>query len=55
MFEPFFSTKPAGTGLGLSIARAMANALGGDVHVETPPAGGARLILRVPRHPDGGP
>jgi signal transduction histidine kinase len=55
IFEPFFTTKPAGTGLGLAIARTIANALGGDVEVETGERGGARFALRVPCPSDGGP
>jgi signal transduction histidine kinase len=55
IFEPFFTTKPGGTGLGLAIARAIANALGGDVHAETGEAGGATFTLRVPRRAEGGP
>jgi signal transduction histidine kinase len=55
IFEPFFTTKPTGTGLGLAIARSIANALGGDVHVETGEGGGATFTLRVPRPAEGGP
>jgi signal transduction histidine kinase len=54
IFEPFFTTKSAGTGLGLTIARAVANALGGDVHLEAGEAGGAAFTLRVPAPPEEG-
>ncbi|PWK73283.1 signal transduction histidine kinase [Streptomyces sp. CG 926] len=37
-----------GTGLGLAIAREIARAHGGDVHALPAPAGGARLVLRIP-------
>ncbi|WP_328300346.1 HAMP domain-containing histidine kinase [Streptomyces sp. NBC_00435] len=37
-----------GTGLGLAIAREIARAHGGDVHALPAPAGGTRLVLRVP-------
>ncbi|MFB7255238.1 sensor histidine kinase [Streptomyces nojiriensis] len=37
-----------GTGLGLAIAREIARAHGGDVHALSAPAGGARLVLRIP-------
>ncbi|MFJ7266186.1 sensor histidine kinase [Streptomyces sp. NPDC099050] len=37
-----------GTGLGLAIAREIARAHGGDVRALPAPAGGARLVLRVP-------
>jgi signal transduction histidine kinase len=55
IFEPFFTTKPAGTGLGLAIARAAANALGGDVHLEPGDMRGATFTLRVPALLEGGP
>lgn len=37
-----------GTGLGLAIAREIARAHGGDVRALPAPAGGARLLLRIP-------
>ncbi|MCX4780496.1 sensor histidine kinase [Streptomyces sp. NBC_01264] len=37
-----------GTGLGLAIAREIARAHGGDVRALPAPAGGARMVLRVP-------
>ncbi|MET9687899.1 ATP-binding protein [Streptomyces sp. NPDC006514] len=37
-----------GTGLGLAIAREIARAHGGDVRALPAPAGGARLVLRIP-------
>lgn len=40
-----------GTGLGLAIAREIARAHGGDVRALPAPAGGARLVLRVPGRP----
>jgi signal transduction histidine kinase len=54
IFEPFFTTKPTGTGLGLAIARAISNALGGDVEVEAGARGGATFTLRVPCLAEGG-
>jgi signal transduction histidine kinase len=38
----------SGTGLGLSIAQAIAALHGGNLAVATSPAGGARVILRIP-------
>jgi two-component system, NtrC family, sensor kinase len=55
IFEPFFTTKASGTGLGLPVARAVANALGGDLDVGESDLGGARFTLRVPRAPGGNP
>ncbi|MFL5261671.1 MAG: ATP-binding protein [Anaeromyxobacteraceae bacterium] len=53
IFEPFFTTKATGTGLGLPMARAVANALGGDLDVGQSDLGGARFTMRVPRAPGG--
>jgi signal transduction histidine kinase len=54
IFEPFFTTKPTGTGLGLPMARAIANALGGDVEVGRDETSDAHFTLRVPRAVHGG-
>jgi two-component system, OmpR family, sensor kinase len=40
-----------GAGLGLAVARAIAEAHGGDIRVESRPREGARFILRLPREP----
>jgi signal transduction histidine kinase len=51
VFTPFFTTKPEGTGLGLAIASEFVRAHGGRIDVETPPDGGARFVVELPRRP----
>jgi two-component system NtrC family sensor kinase len=50
VFDPFFTTKAVGegTGLGLSISYEIVKRHGGELHVESPAAGGARFTLRLP-------
>lgn len=48
VFDPFFTTKPEGTGLGLSISRAIVNAHGGQIALESPSGGGAVVTIRLP-------
>ncbi len=52
VFDPLFSTKPSGTGLGLAICWNVARAHGGAIEAQSPPGGGARFVIRLPR---GGP
>jgi signal transduction histidine kinase len=51
VFDPFFSTRPpgAGLGLGLFLARRAAAALGGEIALESPEAGGTRVVASFPR------
>ena len=51
-FSPFCSTKADGTGLGLAISKRIVEEHGGTIAVENPPAGGARLRIRVPHRGD---
>jgi len=50
VFEPFFTTKPVGkgTGLGLWICKAIAERMGGFVHLDATYARGARFVLDLP-------
>jgi two-component system sensor kinase FixL len=48
LFRPFFTSKARGTGLGLSTAKRLIEAHNGTIAVESPPAGGATVTLRIP-------
>lgn len=57
IFDPFFTTREKGTGLGLAIVRKIVENHGGDIRVESPPAGktaGCRFVLRLPNPPETG-
>jgi signal transduction histidine kinase len=49
-FDPFYSDKPAGrqTGLGLSRARAMLQAMGGQIEMRSAPGTGTTARLSIP-------
>ncbi|MBW8897114.1 MAG: GHKL domain-containing protein, partial [Massilia sp.] len=51
LFEPFFTTKPQGKGLGLGLAisEQIVREFGGRLRAESPPGGGARFIIDLPR------
>src|SRR5207245_4952871 len=50
IFDPFFTTKPVGigTGLGLAIVLSIVREHGGQVHVQSPPQGGALFQIELP-------
>ncbi|MGE5452645.1 MAG: sensor histidine kinase [Acidobacteriota bacterium] len=54
IFEPFYrmpghAEHAGGVGLGLSLVRQIARRHGGDVGCDTPPGGGGRFTIRLPR------
>ncbi len=50
LFEPFVTTREGGTGLGLAVSRAIVEAHGGQLCLETSPPGGARATVRLPMY-----
>jgi len=57
IFDPFFTTKPAGvgTGLGLAIVLTVVREHGGQVHVLSPPQGGAVFQIELPAAAESAP
>lgn len=51
IFQPFFTGRADGTGLGLAIVQATVRAHGGDIRLESRPAGGALFIIDFPPPP----
>jgi len=48
LFEPYFSTRTEGTGLGLAITRAIVDAFGGTLNVDSRPGEGTTMTARFP-------
>jgi two-component system sensor histidine kinase AtoS len=48
LFTPFVTTKARGTGLGLSTVKRLIEAHHGQIRVESPDSGGARITVRLP-------
>lgn len=62
VFDPFFTTKEVGEGLGigLSLSESIIRDIGGSMHAEAAPGGGAAFVITLPEHspapaPNGGP
>jgi signal transduction histidine kinase len=51
LFQPFVTTKVRGTGLGLAVSKQIIESLGGSLHLESLPPGGARCSIRIPIRP----
>jgi signal transduction histidine kinase len=48
LFTPFVTTKSRGTGLGLSTVKRLVEAHHGDIRIESPDTGGARITVSLP-------
>ncbi len=57
IFDPFYTTKDPGrgTGLGLSICARLVESMGGKIHLEDAPEGGAEFVVRLPAVPGSHP
>lgn len=56
VFEPYYRVPDAGvaargTGLGLAVVKAIVDALGGEVRIDSAPGRGTRVVVRVPSVP----
>lgn len=53
LFEPFFTTKPKdkGTGIGMAVVRRFVADNGGEIGVDSAPARGTRICIRIPLAP----
>ncbi len=48
LFTPFVTTRARGTGLGLSTVKRLIEAHHGEIHIESPEGGGARITISLP-------
>jgi signal transduction histidine kinase len=53
IWDPFFTTKEKGTGLGLGIVKNIVELHAGEIRIENPPEGGARILIRLPLEQKG--
>jgi signal transduction histidine kinase len=49
LFRPFATTKPAGLGVGLAQSRAIVEAHGGSIRVDSRPGSGTCFEVRIPQ------
>ena len=47
-FEPYVTSKPSGSGLGLAICRKIVAEHNGEISIENPAEGGARVVILLP-------
>src|SRR5262245_3777608 len=55
LFRPFATTKASGLGIGLMQSKAIVEAHGGTIRVESRPGGGTRFEVSLPEKPNGVP
>jgi signal transduction histidine kinase len=53
IFMPFYSKKSNGTGLGMPIAKKIIEGHEGTIHIESHPARGTEVLIRLPYRPSG--
>ncbi|HUY72714.1 MAG TPA: HAMP domain-containing sensor histidine kinase [Gaiellaceae bacterium] len=51
LYDKYGRERPVGSGLGLAIVKQLAEAMGGNVEVESSPAGGASFVVTLPAAP----
>jgi signal transduction histidine kinase len=55
LFRPFATTKPSGLGIGLMQSKAIVEAHGGTIRVESRPGRGTCFEVSLPERPNGSP